>query len=298
MAFLTSRTQITAVTANDLVHIVVTGDTSQGNMDGSSYKSTIGQIFDSLSGYCVDDFYVKRVHSCGTLPLYIQPVSTGDTYMVMGGGDVGINTTNPSAKLHVSGNTWSENTVDTDTLILSRNLYTTTAATTQVRAVLGGQVVAQEGVGYRLLSGIFAVSGYKTEVTGFDDGGTGYLKNALTITVAGPQPRGSVNIGVRDNNTFLRFFSGLSGLGDFNSTTLRGSLNSSGYWGFGQNMTTQTSTVDISGSTGYNQLRLRQSYTPINSADSNGQVGDTAWSDDYFYIKTSTGWKRAGLSSF
>ena len=56
--------------------------------------------------------------------------------------------------------------------------------------------------------------------------------------------------------------------------------------------------LDINGSLGYNQLRLRKKYTPSGTADSNGKVGDTAWDDDYFYIKTSDGWKRMPLSTF
>lgn len=43
MAFLTDRTLATGVTFSDLIHIVITGDTSQ-NPAGSSYKATIGQI--------------------------------------------------------------------------------------------------------------------------------------------------------------------------------------------------------------------------------------------------------------
>ena len=44
MWFLTSRTIAPIVTTNDLVHIVITSDVSQGNPSGSSYKATIGQV--------------------------------------------------------------------------------------------------------------------------------------------------------------------------------------------------------------------------------------------------------------
>jgi hypothetical protein len=43
MATLTSRTLATGVTTSDLIHIVITGDTSQ-SPDGSSYKATLGQV--------------------------------------------------------------------------------------------------------------------------------------------------------------------------------------------------------------------------------------------------------------
>jgi hypothetical protein len=43
---------------------------------------------------------------------------------------------------------------------------------------------------------------------------------------------------------------------------------------------------------------MRASYTPTGTADANGEIGDTAWNDDYFYIKTNAGWKRTVLSTF
>jgi hypothetical protein len=59
-----------------------------------------------------------------------------------------------------------------------------------------------------------------------------------------------------------------------------------------------TAKVDVVGGTGYNQLRLRTSYTPTGTSDTNGNVGDIAWDDNYIYVKTSVGWKRAALSIF
>lgn len=46
------------------------------------------------------------------------------------------------------------------------------------------------------------------------------------------------------------------------------------------------------------RLRLQLSYTPTGTADTNGFVGDVVWDDDYWYVKTSAGWKRAALSTF
>ena len=45
---LTDRTQAPIVSPDDIVHIVITGDTSQ-NPAGSSYKASIQQIADALS---------------------------------------------------------------------------------------------------------------------------------------------------------------------------------------------------------------------------------------------------------
>jgi hypothetical protein len=39
-------------------------------------------------------------------------------------------------------------------------------------------------------------------------------------------------------------------------------------------------------------------YTPINSNDITGSIGLLTWDDDYLYIKTNNGWRRANLSAF
>ena len=56
-----------------------------------------------------------------------------------------------------------------------------------------------------------------------------------------------------------------------------------------------TSNLDISGVTGYSQLRIRTSFTPTSSGDTSGNIGDIAWDNNYFYVKTNTGWGRSTL---
>lgn len=46
-----------------------------------------------------------------------------------------------------------------------------------------------------------------------------------------------------------------------------------------------------------NSLTIPQ-YTPTSSSDAAGTLGNVARDEDYIYIKTSTGWKRANLESF
>jgi len=75
-------------------------------------------------------------------------------------------------------------------------------------------------------------------------------------------------------------------------TILRGNV------AFGVSDNNPTAKVDIQGSYGYNQLRLRTSYTPTSSADSNGNTGDISWDNDYIYVKTTVGWKRSALTTF
>lgn len=66
MATLTSRTLATGATLNDLIHIVITGDTSQ-SPSGSSYKATLSQVlplFGGTSGNCITNFYTNNIHAC------------------------------------------------------------------------------------------------------------------------------------------------------------------------------------------------------------------------------------------
>ncbi len=41
------------------------------------------------------------------------------------------------------------------------------------------------------------------------------------------------------------------------------------------------------------QLRLDQPFTPTGTADAAGVRGDIAWDEDYIYVKTAGGWRRA-----
>lgn len=59
-----------------------------------------------------------------------------------------------------------------------------------------------------------------------------------------------------------------------------------------------TAYLQVKGITGYNQLRLETNYTPTDSTDANGNLGDIASDDDYIYKKTAAGWKRSALSVF
>ncbi len=68
--------------------------------------------------------------------------------------------------------------------------------------------------------------------------------------------------------------------------------------GYLANTSTPTSSIDVTGTTGYSQFRMRTSYTPTATADTNGNVGDFSWDGNYFYIKTPAGWKRSALTTF
>lgn len=82
MSKLTSRTLATGASLNDLIHIVITGDTSQSAY-GSSYKASLSQlsplfIFSGGSGNCITDLYVDGVHACtDEITIFNRVQSTG-----------------------------------------------------------------------------------------------------------------------------------------------------------------------------------------------------------------------------
>ena len=83
MAFLTDRTLASGVTLNDLIHVVITGDTSQ-NPAGSSFKATIEQVKDALTPFFsggTDTFVTGGTYSAGTATF---TNNSGDTFNVTG----------------------------------------------------------------------------------------------------------------------------------------------------------------------------------------------------------------------
>lgn len=78
MSLLTDRTFATGVTLDDLIHIVITGDTSQ-NPAGSSYKASIRQVFESKT-----DVFVTGGTYTNSTGTAIFTNNTGGTFSVSG----------------------------------------------------------------------------------------------------------------------------------------------------------------------------------------------------------------------
>ena len=213
-----------------------------------------------------------RTNDSTSYGLNIQNSDGTSNFVVRNDGYVGIGTESPTQKLHVSGNTLLSDEVNGDLYVLVDNKE---IGGINTRTAVVQRVVA-ESTGTDFLVGSMALSGYETDLSGsgFGDNGTGYLKNAFTMTLAGSYTYGSINIGTRGAPSMLRFFSGNQ---NFNSTSLRGSLNSNGNWGFGQNMTGQTAIVHIKGggSGGLtNSLKIdNSSNSPLLYVRDNGNVG-------------------------
>jgi len=93
MALLTSRTLATGVTGSDLIHIVITGDTSQ-NPAGSSYKATIEQVQDYISIYIDSgDTFLTTTAITTSAATILSGISY---YGVNYSGDVDLTLFNPS----------------------------------------------------------------------------------------------------------------------------------------------------------------------------------------------------------
>jgi hypothetical protein len=93
MAILTDRVLATGATLQDLIHIVITGDTSQ-NPAGSSYKATIGQLlplFGGSSGNCITDLYITNLHGCSPITVWDSIQSFGSTASGDGSFAFGVN---------------------------------------------------------------------------------------------------------------------------------------------------------------------------------------------------------------
>lgn len=111
MSFLTSKTLATGVTGTDLIHIVITGDTSQ-NPAGSSYKATIQQVFDAY-----EDVFVTGGTFNNSTDTITFTNNTGGTFTVTGLTDV-----------FVTGFTYNNE----NTITLSQNNGTSTGVTINI----------------------------------------------------------------------------------------------------------------------------------------------------------------------
>ena len=181
-----------------------------------------------------------------------------------------------------------------------RNLAISSAVTTQggptgllclsgvdITATLSGTVVMNVSKGFAPISGSADYVAYQARPTINQTGGS---NGPVRMFYANPVATASTNIRALEYTNNAGTGWGIYGVGTADNA-LAGSIAIG-------STSTPTSRADITGANGYTQLRLRTTYTPTSSADALGNVGDTAHDANYFYIKTSAGWKRAALSTF
>ena len=142
------------------------------------------------------------------------------------------------------------------------------------------------------LSGVPVING---GFYGIKDGGTtgnASNTNAANFAINGPRGTGTGTVGDIIFSTANAQASGLTLHTMTNRWWMKGGT------GYLSNSSSPTSNVDVTGSNGYSQFRMRTTYTPSSSADTNGNTGDFSWDSNYIYVKTPSGWKRSALTTF
>ena len=203
---------------------------------------------------------------------------------------MGINTDTPTEKLHVEG---GDILVSDTNGIVFTDIQNSAGPALRISAGTDTQItrfmISEDGgsgmfLGQRGFSEVSFPSGSSLGKQGDGFLYSGNDQNGLNII---SQP----GTGTDD---YIRFFVGQAvGAAGTPDLYIQGSGSTRGNVGI--NNESPTSKLDISGTTGYQQLRLRTNYTPSSTADTNGAVGDIAWDNNYLYIKTSTGWGRLAL---
>ena len=177
----------------------------------------------------------------------------------------------------------------------SKQVYTnfTTSGITQMNISGGSEDLTFLAVNSPNSGGIsMGIRGETSIYNAYGAPGDGYIyssvfNNGLNIISQPTSP-------TQTTDDYIRFYAGRDAL--FTSDIhIQGSGTTRG--NIGINNESPTSKLDIIETTGYQQLRLRTSYTPTSTADADGEIGDIAWDDDYIYIKTNNGWKPT-LKSF
>jgi len=254
-------------------------DVNGNVVSGSTYTG-------NTSGDCITDLYLTNLYGCS--PLHIEPSGVNDVYIVENGGNVGIGTTTPTEKLNVSG---GDVLVEYGTGKIFSNL---TNPNEPIFRLSGGTTdLCTMGVSSPSYGGVsIGVRGSAAASPGFGKNGDGFLYSS--------EDQNGLNIISQDSasgtDDYIRFYAGKDAI-----STSDIHIQGSGTTGsvvkgnIGINNESPTSKIDIIGTTGYHQLRLRTDYTPTSAADGNGDIGDVCWDDDYFYVKTNNGWGRTSL---
>jgi hypothetical protein len=139
-------------------------------------------------------------------------------------------------------------------------------------------------------NGAVAINGGYSGIT--SGVGVGSNQNAFNLEIYGGRGTGT---GLQGDIKFSTGNPQASG-STMHTTTTRWYIK--GGTGFLSNHEDPKSQIDINGDNGYSQLRLRTSYTPSSTSDTHGNTGDVSWDNNFFYIKTTEGWKRSALSTF
>lgn len=277
------------------------------NSSGSTAFTVPNIIFTGGSGNCINNLYVNNIWPC-TTNINVQPQSQGKVFFGAMSGANGftvdlVTNTSPATRLGLNTNT-PQFTFDfysydgrsrfyyDDTSIANLHqislsgdpsLISVYGAATQGSIILSLNAVGTTNSSYQKV-------GAPGETSLFSSTNARGLNIISQKNDGNPQP------------DYIRFYAGtsVSGASYQPHIHIQGSGATTGFMGIGQGNVNPTSLIDISGVTGYDQLRLRTAYVPTSSADINGNNGNICWGVDggdyYIYVKTSVGWRRGQLT--
>lgn len=208
---------------------------------------------------------------------------TSDGYLGLGLSDDGIE--DPILPLHVKGNILVQNT--------NGNLYT------DIQNSVGPLVLLSGGTSNLPRFGVISPSSDSITmgVRGSSDVSYPGYGNQGDSFIYSSNPNNGINI-ISSQGTgtddYIRFYAGQDANGTTPDLYIQGSGATRGYVGI--NTDSPTNYLDIDNSlSGFKGLRVRRSYTPSSSGDTNGEVGTITWDNNYIYVKTGSGWGRAQL---
>jgi hypothetical protein len=189
---------------------------------------------------------------------------------------------------------------DRNVAIQGEAIHRGTGSVNNARGIVGVAVMEGNGTMNYGVGGRFLV------LQNFNTTGSSVISNAIGVVIEGGLNKGSTirragmlikACAVSTNSALLVM--GRDTLPDGHFAIYNDSALSNYFKGrIGCGTQAPTAQLDVNGANGYNQLRLRTSYTPSSSADANGATGDMAWDADHVYVKTAAGWKRAALTTF
>lgn len=276
------------------------------NSSGSNSFSVGGLSFTGGSGNCITDLYVTNIYPC-TNNIVVQPISQGKVFFGALSGASGF-----TVDLVTESTSATRLGLNTNTPQFTFDFF---SYDRRSRFYYDDKNAEHPNLHQITFSGLSSLS---LAVGPFSDGGSTGLNISLrgsgstygnigdfgdTCLYSTTNAKG-LNIISQTPETifpqqpdYIRFYAGtsVSGASYQPHIHIQGTGTTRGYMGVGQGNVNPTSLVDISGSTGYSQLRLRTSYIPTSTSDANGEVGNICWGPDYIYVKTSTGWKRTTI---
>ena len=274
------------------------------NSSGGTAFQVSGLSFTGGSGNCINNLYVNNIYPCST-DITIQPQSAGKVFFGSLSGASGftvdlVTQTSPNAaRLGLNTNS-PQYTFDFYSYNRQTRFYFDDKDNPNLY-----QIVLSGGSNSIMMHTTYSTGshGLQFGIVGLTNTTYGVFGKTGDTFIYSSTYSNGLNIITRNtgaNLDYIRFYLGtsVSGASYQPHIHINGSGTTKGFMGIGYSNTAPTSLVDISGSTGYSQLRLRTSYTPTGTADANGSTGQINWDTSYVYVKTTAGWKRASITTW